>query len=238
MGPINIVQTARCLGTDIIAITDHNTAANVPALQEQVGAGSPLVIPGIEVQTREEVHLLCLFSDLRTIDDFAALIRKQLPPILNRPELFGDQVVVNGAEEILCFEEILLAGSVDMAVEEVAREVIEREGLVIPSHVDRPAYSLLANLGFLPPGLKVHAMEIARPEQKDILLALHPGLAGIPFITSSDAHFLAQLDSAYVTIFYLAEPSFSEIKLALGGRAGRKVVIEARESGARDLIFT
>jgi len=229
MGPVNIVREARRLGTGIIAIADHHSAANVPAVAECAGAGPPLVIPGIEVQTKEEVHLLCLFPDLPAVDDFAALIRDKLPPVRNRPDVFGEQVVVNGAEEIIRFEEILLAGSVEMTVEDVAREVIKRDGLLIPSHVDRPAYSLLANLGFLPPGLTVHALEIARPELKEKLLTDHPGLKDIVFITSSDAHFLNQMDSAYVTAFYLAEPSFREIRLALGGREGRKVAIEVRE---------
>lgn len=230
MGPANIVRAARRLGTGIIAIADHHSVANVRAVAEYAGAGPPLVIPGIEVQTKEEVHLLCLFPDLNTADDFAAQIRDKLPPVRNRPDLFGEQVVVNGAEEILYFEEILLAGSVEMTVEAVAREVIKREGLLIPSHVDRPAYSLLANLGFLPPGLTVHALEIARPQHIDKLLAEHPNLKDIVFITSSDAHFLSQMDTKYVTVFYLAGLTFGEIKLALGGKAGRRVLIEARST--------
>lgn len=229
MGPVNIVRAARRLGTGIIAIADHHSTANVPAVMEYAGGGPPLVIPGIEVQTREEVHLLCLFSGLPAADDFAALIREHLPPVRNRPDLFGEQVVVNAAEEILYFEEMLLAGSVEMTAEDVAREVIARDGLLIPSHVDRPSYSLLANLGFLPPGLAVHALEIARPELMGKLWDAHPGLREMPFITSSDAHFLSQMDTEYVTVFDLAEPSFSEIKLALDGKAGRKVAIEARE---------
>jgi len=231
MGPVNIIRAARRLGMGIIAIADHHAAANVPAVMEHAGAAPPLVIPGIEVQTREEVHLLCLFPDLQALDDFAVLIRNKLPPVRNRPNFFGEQVVVNGKEEILYFEEMLLTGSVGMTVESVAQEVKMREGLLIPSHVDRPAYSLLANLGFLPPGLNIHAMEIARPEHLGNLLAAHPALRGTPFITSSDAHFLRQMDTAYVTAFYLAEPSFQEIKLALGGLAGRKAIIEARKPG-------
>ncbi len=228
MGPVNIISAARRLGTGIIAITDHHSAANVPAVMEHAGDEPPLVVPGIEVQTREEVHLLCLFPDLHTLNDFARLIRDKLPLVQNRPDLFGEQVVVNGKEEILYFEEMLLTGSVGMTVESVAREVKMREGLLIPSHVDRPAYSLLANLGFLPPGLTVHALEIARPELKERLLAAHPNLKNSAFITSSDAHFLSQMDSAYMTVFYLAEPSFQEIRLALGGEEGRKVSIELR----------
>jgi PHP family Zn ribbon phosphoesterase len=230
MGPANIINAARRLGTDIIAIADHHSVANVQAVAEYAGAQPPLVIPGIEVQTREEVHLLCLFPDLDTANDFAAKIRDKLPPVRNRPDLFGEQVVVNGAEEILYFEEILLAGSVEMTVEAVAEEVIKREGLLIPSHVDRPAYSLLANLGFLPPDLTVHALEIARPQLIDKLRSEHPNLRDAVFITSSDAHFLSQMDSKYVTVFYLAEPSFGEIKLALGGKAGRRVLIEERST--------
>ncbi len=228
MGPVNIIRKVRSLGIGIIAIADHHAVANIPAVMEHAGSAPPLVIPGIEVQTKEEVHLLCLFPDFPTLNDFAVLIRSKLPPFRNRAALFGEQVVVNAKEEILYFEEMLLVGSVAMSVENVALETKMRGGLLIPSHVDRPAYSLLANLGFLPPGLDVDALEIARPENLANLLTAHSALRGTTFITSSDAHFLRQMDTHYVTVFYLAEPSFEEVKLALGGKEGRKALIERR----------
>jgi PHP family Zn ribbon phosphoesterase len=225
MGPVNIVKAARELKIDIIGITDHNAAGNVVAVRDRAGKEGPVVIPGMEVQTREEVHLLSFFPEVKQLQAFAAYIRERLPPVRNRPEIFGDQVVVNGGERILYFEEILLVNSVTASLGEVVKEVLARDGLVIPAHVDRGAYSILANLGFIPPALPVAALEIARPEKLPDLLLCYPAVGQYPFVSFSDAHTLSQLKGRFRTYFYLKQPNFTEIKKALQGEGGRKVVI-------------
>jgi PHP family Zn ribbon phosphoesterase len=228
MGPINIVRSAEKLELDIIAITDHNAAANVGGVLELTKGGYPRVIPGMEVQTREEVHLLCYFPTLSKLLDFASFIRDKLPGIPNRPEVFGEQVIVNAAEEILGFEDTLLASSVDASVEEVASKVVAAGGLIIPAHIDRPAFSLLANLGFIPPKLPVAALEVARPEKRQGLLRDFPTLNAYNLVSFSDSHFLGQMERNCRTYFYLKEPTFSELTMALQGLEARKVVIGDR----------
>jgi PHP family Zn ribbon phosphoesterase len=232
MGPINIVETARELKIDIIGITDHNAAGNVAAVMERAGQEGPVVLPGMEVQTREEVHILCFFPDMEQLQAYAAYIRERLPPVRNRPEVFGDQVVVNAREEILYFEEILLVNSVTASLEEVVQEALAQDGLVIPAHVDRGAFSIMANLGLIPPSLPVAALEVAWPEKLPDLLLRYPAVGKYPLVSFSDAHTLSQFRAGYRTYFYLKEPTFKEIKKALQGEGGRKVVIrQAAGSG-------
>ncbi len=225
MGPINIVETARDLQIDIIGITDHHAAGNVEAVLDRAGRDGPVVLAGMEVQTREEVHLLCFFPGVEQLQAYAAYIRKRLPPVRNRPEVFGDQVVVNAREEILYFEEVLLLNSVNASLEEAVQEALAREGLVIPAHVDKKAYSILANLGFIPPALPVAALEVTWPEKLPDLLQRYPAVKKYPLVSFSDAHTLSRLRKGSRTYFYLEEPSFVEIKKALQGEGGRKVVM-------------
>ncbi|NLP17735.1 MAG: PHP domain-containing protein [Firmicutes bacterium] len=225
MGPINIVETAGKLGLDIIGITDHNSAANVAAVMDRAAQKDLVVIGGVEVQTREEVHVLCLFPDLDQLLAYAVFIRERLPRVPNRPEVFGDQVVVNGEEEILYFEKTLLISSVTASLEEVVAEALTYGGLVIPAHVDRPSFSILSNLGFVPPELAVAALEIAWPERMPDILSRYPDLERYCFVSFSDAHSISQLKRGFCTYFYLQEPTFIEIKKALAGHEGRKVVI-------------
>ncbi|NLJ33553.1 MAG: PHP domain-containing protein [Firmicutes bacterium] len=226
MGPINIVEAAEKLDMDIIGITDHNSAANVAAVMERADQRGLVVIGGIEVQTREEVHVLCLFPGLEQLSAYAAYIRSRLPKVPNQPEVFGDQVVVNGEEEILYFEETLLLSSVMASLEEVVARAVAWGGLVIPAHIDRPSFSVLSNLGFIPPQLPVAALEIAWPERISDILSRYPSLAQYCLVSFSDAHTLSQLERGFCTYFYLQEPTFIEIKRAFAGEGGRRVVIE------------
>lgn len=230
MGPINIVEAAGELELDIIGITDHNSAANVAAVMERAALKDLVVIGGMEVQTREEVHVLCLFPELEQLLEYAVYIRERLPEVSNRPEVFGDQVVVNGEERILYFEKTLLIGSVMASLEEVVAEALAHGGLVIPAHVDRPSFSILSNLGFVPPELPVAALEIARPERMPAVLSQYPNLEQYCFVSFSDAHTISQLKRGFCTYFYLQEPTFIEIKKALAGQGARRAVI-GRVSG-------
>ena len=229
MGPWGIVEKARSLGLDIIAITDHNTAGNVEAVQA-VAEGDPLVIPGMEVQTQEEVHVLCLFPDYNKARLFEAYIRNYLPEIKNKESVFGQQLIVNKAEEIIGIEELMLLNSIKISVEQVVIETLKQDGIVIPAHVDRSAFSLLANLGFIPPELQLDAIEIAQPTKIKEMEKQHPQLKEYSIVSFSDAHSLEQLQRDYYTYFFIEEPSFDEIKRALRSEAGRRVVIGEKSS--------
>jgi len=226
MIPPLIVERARELALGIIAITDHNSAENVAAVIEAAQGLDLTVLPGMEVQTKEEVHLLCLFDTVEQTLDWQAVVYAHLPPLKNRPEVFGPQFVVDATGDFIRYNDRLLLTSASLSVEEVARGVEERKGLCIASHVDRPSFSLLANLGFVPPGVHFAAMEITHDTDIDGMCRRHPSLAGYSFIHSGDAHRLSEMSDR--TILTIGEPTIAEISMAFRRQEGRKVKVLVR----------
>ena len=225
MGPKGLVQMAVERGFDLIGITDHNAWANVPAVIELAQEHNIAVLPGMEVQTQEEVHILCFFSDVDRLAAAGEQIYAHLPAVANRPQFFGDQIVVDAQENIITFEDRLLLNSVQMSLEELNELTAEFGGIIIPAHIDRPAFSLIANLGFVPPDLRPAALEISARLDPSTALERFPALEGYTLVTSSDAHRLDDFKTPRSTFFYVAAPTLDEIALACAGRGDRKVVI-------------
>ncbi len=223
LSPRNIVKRAISERLDIIAVTDHNTAKNVsPVIQagEQVGVK---VIPGMEVQTREEIHLLTLFPGEGSVNLWGEEVYRHLPDVRNDPDIFGDQPVVDLQGDILSFEERLLINSIDLSLEEVKRRVDAWGGLVIASHFDKGAFSLISQLGMIPPDLDIAALEMSRRGESRNLRIFGEPRPGIPRIASSDSHFLEEIGSAH-TVFLLGEPTLEELSMAFRGEGGRRIV--------------
>jgi hypothetical protein len=161
MIPPLIVRRALELGLEMIAITDHNSTANARAVIE-AARGTPLtVLPGMEVQTREEAHMLCLFDTLEQADAWSRTVTEALPDARNQEAFFGAQYVVDAEGAHLYTEERLLATSTSMSVEEVASGTEALGGLCLAAHVDRPSFSILSNLGFISPSLPIAGIEIS-----------------------------------------------------------------------------
>jgi PHP family Zn ribbon phosphoesterase len=223
LSPQRIVERAKAERLDIIAITDHNTAKNVQAVMELGEREGLKVIPGMEVQTREEIHLLALFPEGGSITFWDEEVYRHLPDVKNDPEVFGDQPVVDFEGNILHFEERLLINSLDLSLEDVKHRVEEKGGLIVPSHFDKGSFSLISQLGLIPPGLNLEALEISRrTEFHGPGMGVDPSLS-IPRIVSSDAHLLEDIGSAY-TVLLLAEPTLAELRVALRGEGGRRIV--------------
>lgn len=224
MFPEFILERAGELGLDLIAVTDHNSCENAAAmLHAAVGTGIA-VWPGMEVQTREEAHLVCLFDRLEQALAWQAAVYAHLPPLRNRPQTFGTQVVLDAEGEVLGYNDRLLATSTFFSVEEVVRGVCELGGLSIPAHVDRPAYSLIANLGFIPPDLDIPGVEISHllgPKEARIRF---PQLARYGLIGNSDAHRLG--DMRRRTTLKVAHRTVAELALALAGIGDRGVWVD------------
>ncbi|KYH32307.1 PHP domain-containing protein [Neomoorella mulderi] len=189
MTPPAIVAAALAAGLQVIAVTDHNSAGNVAAVQEAARGTGLIVLAGMEVQTREDVHLVCLFDTSREALAWQEEVYRHLPDGENREDYFGPQLLLDAAGQETGREKRLLLASTGLGVEEVAGEVARRGGLCLPAHVDRPSYSLLANLGIVPPGMPVVAMELgllspAAARKK------FPTVANWPLVAASDAHYL------------------------------------------------
>jgi len=219
MIPPLIVEEALDLGISLIAITDHNASANIAAVQK-AAEGKPLtVLPGMEIQTREEVHSLCLFDSLEQIDQFQHIVSKTLPDISNQPEHFGEQFVVDETGDFIRREEQLLLVSSSLSIDETAKYVTNLGGLFIPAHVDRKAFGLIENLGFVPPEITIEALEISRHLTPEKARELFPQIKRYPLIQSGDAHRLEELRNNMT--LYLEKPAIDEIRLALTAQKGR-----------------
>lgn len=223
MIPPLIVQTALEKGIDLIAITDHNSSANVEAVQKAAAGTGLSVLPGMELQTREEVHLLCLFDSTDQIETWQAVVDKRLPPLENNIEYFGEQFVVDEGGEFIRRETQLLVTSTDLTLQEAVEGVLELGGMAIPAHVNRRAFSLIANLGFVPPDLPVDALEISRHLSPTEAREKYTQLRDYPLVQSGDVHFLHEFLGA--NIFEVAAPTLAELRLALRNTQGRSLVL-------------
>ena len=224
MIPPLIVSEALHLGIDIIAITDHNTSANVAAVMQAAEGTGLTVIPGMEVHTREDVHILTLFENLEDLAKWQKIVDQALPAISNQAEFFGEQYIVDQSGEFLAMEDRLLIQATELTIEQVFHKASELDGLVIPAHVDRKTYGLIGTLGFIPPGLDFLAIEISRHTPIEDATKSFPQLAGHRLIQSGDVHHLDDFLAA--NRFLIQAPTLSEIKLALTGQAGRLHSVE------------
>ena len=175
------------------------------------------VLPGMEVTSAEEVHVVALFGDVADAGEMQGKIYQRLQAGDNEPERFGYQVIVDEHENILGMNPRLLLGATDMDVETVVEYIHRYRGLAVASHVDRPAFSMTSQLGFIPPGL-FDALELSPHGRPEDYAAL-----GYPLLRSSDAHVPADVGKGY-TVLELEAPTFAELKLALAGEGGRRVV--------------
>lgn len=194
MTPANIAGFAKLNGIDLIAVTDHNVADNLPAVQVACDTYGVRLLPGIEVNTEEEIHLLTYFATVEAALQMSDLLYSKLLPMPYDPAIWGRQLVMNERDEILSEKEKLLTGAVGMNLYEVEAACRNLGGIAVPAHVDKDSYSLLAVLGFAPEDLPFAAYEVKRPEhtlQKLLDMGRLPQDAVI--LTSSDAHQLADI---------------------------------------------
>lgn len=221
MIPPLIVESALDLGINLIAITDHNASANVAAVQK-AAEGTPLVVlPGMELQTAEEVHCLCLFDHLDQLDHFQKIVTLSLPPIKNQPDHFGGQFVVDATGEFIRHEDQLLLVSSSLTMSMAFNWVNSLGGLFIPAHVNRKAFGLLEILGFVPDDIPLEALEISRHMTVQDAPKVHPQIKDFPLIRGGDAHRLDELLGA--NEFFVETPAIHEIKLAMRSSEGRSM---------------
>ncbi|MGB9722533.1 MAG: PHP domain-containing protein [Chloroflexia bacterium] len=229
MLPELIVARARELRLGLIAVTDHNSAENAEAMWTAASAGGIAFLPGMEVQTREEVHLLCLFDTLEQVRRWQGEVYARLPALRNREEVFGVQIVLDAQGNAIGRNERLLLTSTSFSLEEAVRRVQELGGLCLPAHVDRPAYSIIANLGFIPPGLGLVGVEISPLLGPREAWERFPELRSYGLVAGGDAHRLKEISAR--TTFQMEEATVAELARALAGEGGRGVWVDGIRSG-------
>lgn len=188
MTPNNIVNMSLLKGLDVIAVTDHNSCGNVRAVME-VADDRLLVIPGMEVETAEEVHVLCYFPTVEQAEELWEILKAHRLPVKNKPEIFGRQLYMNAEDEIVGEEEYLLVTATALSLNEVFAHAKALGGVAVPAHIDRSSYSVISNLGFLPPELEVGAVEITGAN----LAAWQEDWKGYTILSDSDAHYLGDI---------------------------------------------
>ena len=188
MTPNNIVNMSLLKGLDVIAVSDHNSCGNVRAVTE-AAAGRLLVIPAMEIETAEEVHVVCYFPSVERAEQMWEILRKNGLPVKNRPEIFGRQLYMDAEDRILGEEEYLLVSAVQLSIDEVFFKVRELGGVPVPAHIDRSSCSVVSNLGFIPPELKAETVEITAGN----LDTWRRNYENFHIITNSDAHYLGDI---------------------------------------------
>lgn len=188
MIPPFIIEKALQENIEILALTDHNTGANVPALIEAARGSGITIIPGMELETEENVHVLCLFDHLHQLQAFEKIVDAWLPDKKNNESFFGTQLVVDSEGNFIRKDDRLLQTATGLSLFQAQKYVHDLRGLFIPAHVEREQSGLLPRLGSLPPELKPSIIEISRYADLEVLQKRWPEVKGIPTITNGDAH--------------------------------------------------
>lgn len=222
MSPTNIIAKAKEKQLDCIAITDHNSTLHCKLTKELGEKEGILVIMGAEVTSKEEAHCLCFFEDEESLDKFQEWLDEKLPKIPLDEERFGYQLVVNQDEEIIDQKEFLLINAIDADLDTIYEKVESLNGLFVPAHVNKAANSLTSQLGFVPPDIKAHALEISRHISKTNFLKKNAYLKKFQFIQDSDSHFIDSIGDTYCNLV-MEELSFREFRQAICGKDGRYI---------------
>lgn len=222
MSPKRIVERSCDRGLDIIAICDHNSMENAKAAMVAAENKDLKVLPGLEICSREEVHIVAIFGDPGQAETMQDYVYAHLTEE-NQPDVFGDQWVVNEKDEFLRDNPRLLIGATQLNIQQIVEKIHGIGGLSIASHVDRPAFGIIGQLGFIPPDLALDGIEVSRRMTPAHARETIGGLEGFPLVTSSDAHFLDDIGSAH-TLCEMVAPTLPEIVLALKSEKGRRII--------------
>lgn len=210
MTPANIAGMAALKGLTLLALTDHNTCRNCPAFFEACKAFGIVPVPGMELTTAEDIHLVVLFPTLEQAMAFDAEIHPRIMPVKNRPDIFGNQHVVDVDDNVLATEEILLIGATDLDVSSAISLVDSFGGVAYPAHIDRPSNGMIAILGCVPADYGFACVEFKESAAAEQILA-EQGLGDCVTLCSSDAHHLWDINEAEHFIDLEDEPYSSAL---------------------------
>ena len=193
MTPNNIVNMATLKGLDVIAVTDHNSALNVSSVIKCAKSKNILVIPGIEVETVEEVHIVCLFMDLNDLLNVHDVIQSKILKIPLNESIFGKQSVTDEFDNITQSVNYLLSTATQLSLDDLYELVKENNGVFIPAHIDRPANGIISVLGYIPDNLNIETVEVSKNCDALRYQEENISLKSYNLYSSSDAHFLGDI---------------------------------------------
>ncbi|MBN1380056.1 MAG: PHP domain-containing protein [Deltaproteobacteria bacterium] len=208
---------------DIVAICDHNASENVPYVQKIADAkdNSITILPGMEVSSREEVHILAIFDNYDDLGRLQQIVYNHLPG-KNDESRFGLQVIVNELDEVEGYNDKLLIGATQLSLSSVVDHIHSFGGLAVAAHIDRESYSVISQLGFIDPSTPFDALEVSASMDLQAARLKYPELSAYALVQSSDAHFIKDVGRGLTSMF-LESASTKEIKLAFENRLGRYI---------------
>lgn len=222
MLPRAIIKMAKEKHLDMIGICDHNSTANVMAVQRAGKREGMAVIGGIEITSQEEVHVMALFEEEESLNRIQEIVYEHLPGT-NDEDAFGEQVIVDENDEVLALNEKLLIGATTLMIDEVVEIIHQLGGVAIASHVDREAFSIIGQLGFIPEGLDLDGIEVSARSTKKETKERFPHIQDFPMVSFSDAHYLDDIGKR-ATTFLIEKPTVGEIQKAFRGTDGRHIL--------------
>ncbi len=196
MSPRKIISKAKTMGLDMIGITDHHSIRNYPAFCEAGKKYDIQVLPGIEVQSREEVHLLIYFKNYLEALRFEVLLRKHLPVIFDDVDAVKPQIIVNEKDMVKSIEKRLLMPSVNLSLEEIISKAREYNTFILLAHVNRSSFSIFSQLGFIPPGLNIEGVEMSSHGTLKVKIPKH-----LKMVCFSDAHDISDLEPNLTQVY-------------------------------------
>ena len=226
MTPNNIAGMAAIKGLSVLALTDHNSAKNCPAFFEACRQQGIIAIAGMELSTAEDIHLVCLFSELDDAMRFDAEIEKHLMPINNRPEIFGDQLILDKDDEVIGEFPTLLISATDLPVDDAIKLAKSYGAHVHPAHIDRESNGMLAILGDVPEEYGFEIFELRERDSAEKVSGRVEQLNKKNFLVCSDAHHLWDISEAENSLSVDDEPYSSSLV--------RRRIFEMLEEGILD----
>lgn len=187
MTPNNIVRMAKLKELDVISVTDHNAINNYPSLKILADREGICLIPGIEITSRENVHLLAYFREYEKAREVADFLYSRLPDIKNKPKVFGEQNIYDENDNVIGNIEKLLINATDLSIKNIIDLVRRYNGVIIPAHVDKISDGIIGVLGFIPEDYGFEFVEIYNREYKNKLTEMYR------ILFNSDAHRLEDI---------------------------------------------
>ena len=200
MTPANIAGMAALKGLEVVALTDHNTCRNCPAFMTAAAEYGVLAVPGMEINTSEEVHAVCLMPSLEAAMEFDAYVYGKLIKFPNNEAIFGKQQIYDAEDHVCGTEPNLLINATEISFDSLWELVRSYDGVMFPAHVDKSANSLISNLGFIPPDSRFKTAELKNLKKLHELRRDNPYLESCRIISDSDAHYLEHINEPVLTL--------------------------------------
>ncbi len=194
MTPYNFVNMSKIMGLDVVALTDHNTCLNCPAAVKAGEKAGITVIPGMELCTSEEIHVVCLLPDVESALEFSEYIRSTIPPVKNRESIFGEQLITDDEDKILGKEELLLTTASSVGLYEVPSLIDKYGGVAFPAHINRSSYSVVSNLGGISSDMGFGCAELTPDADTELYKQKYPDLKKMKILYNADAHYLENIN--------------------------------------------